>query len=97
MGESNVVMISENATSLQTTMSECMKKIEDLKKEMDAKDKEVDKLKKQVENINKLEQDKIKLLKEVRPVKNTTHELDQIVKMVIKLKLFFRLAIRQRR
>lgn len=43
-----------------------MKKIEDLKKEMDTKDKEIDKLKKQVEAINKLEQDKSKLLKEVR-------------------------------
>lgn len=60
-----MLVFLENATSLQTTMSDCMKKIEELKKEMDAKDKEVDKLKKQVENINRLEQDKSKLLKEV--------------------------------
>lgn len=70
---------TEKSTSQQTSVSECMKKIEDLKKEMETKDKEVDrlkkdmeskekeveKLKKQVENVNKLEQDKNKLLKEV--------------------------------
>ncbi|XP_022822494.1 centromere-associated protein E isoform X4 [Spodoptera litura] len=55
----------KNATSLQTTMSDCMKKIEELKNEIDVKDKEIDKLKKQAENVNKLEQDKQKLLKEV--------------------------------
>ncbi|KAH9641296.1 hypothetical protein HF086_005777 [Spodoptera exigua] len=55
----------KNATSLQTTMSDCMKKIEELKNEIDVKDKEIDKLKKQVEHLNKLEQDKQKLLKEV--------------------------------
>lgn len=46
-------------------MSDCMKKIEDLKKEMDMKDKEIEKLKKQVDAISKMEQDKNKLLKEV--------------------------------
>lgn len=56
---------TENATSLQTTMAECMKKIEELKKEIDTKDKEIEKLKKQVENVTKLEQDKNKLFKEV--------------------------------
>lgn len=46
-------------------MSDCMKKIEDLKKEMDMKDKEIEKLKKQVDATSKMEQDKNKLLKEV--------------------------------
>lgn len=61
-----VFYFAENATSLHTTMSDCMKKIEELKKEMDIKDKEIEKLKKQVEIVNKLEQDKHKLLKEVK-------------------------------
>lgn len=46
-------------------MSDCMKKIEDLKKEIDSKDKDIEKLKKQVDNYTKIDQDKNKLLKEV--------------------------------
>lgn len=61
-----IMHVSEKNSSQQTAMADCMKKIEDLKKEMDTKDKEIEKLKKQVEAINKLEQDKSKLLKEVR-------------------------------
>lgn len=63
--EINHFFVVENATSLHTTMSDCMKKIEDLKKEMDVKDKEIEKLKKQLDNLTKVEQDKNKLLKEV--------------------------------
>lgn len=58
-------MLIENKSEHQSSVSDCMNKIEALKREMDLKDKEVDKLKKQVENIPKLEQDKSKLLKEV--------------------------------
>ncbi|XP_063899630.1 golgin subfamily A member 4 isoform X2 [Helicoverpa armigera] len=67
----------KNATSLHTTMSDCMKKIEDLKKEIDVKDKEIDKLKKQVEVVNKLEQDKQKLLKEVGDKAKKIGELEK--------------------
>lgn len=42
---------------------------------MEGKDKEVEKLKKQVENVNKLEQDKNKLLKEVRFLHNTSYKI----------------------
>ncbi|XP_060806569.1 myosin-2 heavy chain isoform X2 [Amyelois transitella] len=55
----------KNSTSQQTAMSDCMKKIVDLKKDMDVKDKEIEKLKKQIDTLNKLEQDKNRLLKEV--------------------------------
>lgn len=59
----NIVL--EKWSSQQNAVSDCMKKIEELKKDLDTKDKEIEKLKKQVEIVNKLEQDKNKLLKEV--------------------------------
>lgn len=70
----------KNASSQQTAMTECMKKIEDLKKEMDIKDKEIEKLKKQIENINKLEQDKNKLLKEIGDKTKKLVELEKKLK-----------------
>lgn len=60
-----VFFITEKSSTQQTAMSDCMKKIEDLKKEMDTKDKEIEKLKKQVETLTKSEQDKSKMIKEV--------------------------------
>ncbi|XP_026759007.2 uncharacterized protein LOC113518335 isoform X2 [Galleria mellonella] len=70
----------KNASSQQTAMTECMKKIEELKKEMDIKDKEIEKLKKQIENINKLEQDKNKLLKEIGDKTKKLVELEKKLK-----------------
>ncbi|CAH0766881.1 unnamed protein product [Diatraea saccharalis] len=69
-----------NSTSQQTAMSDCMKKIENLKKDMDFKDKEIDKLKKQIENVSKLEQDKNKLLKEVGDKTKKITELEKKLK-----------------
>lgn len=70
----------KNATSLQTTMSDCMNKIEELKHEIDTKDKEIDKLKKQVETISKLEQDKVKMLKEVGEKSKKIGDLEKKLK-----------------
>ncbi|XP_061385732.1 centromere-associated protein E isoform X1 [Danaus plexippus] len=71
--------LKKNSTQ-QAAMSDCMKKIEELKTEIDNKDKEIDKLKKQVDSINKLEQDKSKLLKEVGDKTKKLTELEKKLK-----------------
>ncbi|CAH0405458.1 unnamed protein product [Chilo suppressalis] len=69
-----------SSSSQKTAMSDCMKKIETLKKDLDTKDKEIDKLKQQVENVNKLDQDKNKLLKEVGDKTKKITELEKKLK-----------------
>ncbi|XP_072944667.1 uncharacterized protein [Epargyreus clarus] len=64
----------KKSSTQQTAMSDCMKKIEELKTEMDMKDKEIEKLKKQVETLTKAEQDKTKLIKEEDALRETSNQ-----------------------
>ncbi|XP_077295291.1 uncharacterized protein LOC143917604 isoform X2 [Arctopsyche grandis] len=70
----------KSATTKQTAMADCMKKIEDLKKDLEEKDKLVDKLKKELDTAAKTEQDKIKLLKEAGDKAKKILELEKKVK-----------------
>ncbi|XP_072944658.1 uncharacterized protein [Epargyreus clarus] len=70
----------KKSSTQQTAMSDCMKKIEELKTEMDMKDKEIEKLKKQVETLTKAEQDKTKLIKEVGDKTKKIVELEKKLK-----------------